>query len=76
MYVIENFSQTAFDYESYLGGVCDDFFFLGGGGLLGILKLYLSLEALRNLTKPYKKPLLRVRNINITDFDNLAHGLP
>ena len=68
------FNQTAFDYESYWGcggGGCDL-----RGGATGILKLYLSLKALRNLTKPYKKPLPRVRNINIIDFDNLAHGLP
>ena len=75
MYVMENFNQTVFDYESYWG--CGGGGVWGGGWeLWGILKLYLSLKALRNLTKPYKKTSPRVRNINIIDFDNLAHGLP
>ena len=75
MYVMQNSNHTVFDYESYLGGVGGGGL-IWGGGLWGILKLYLSLKAFRNLTKPYKKPSPRVRNINIIDFDNLAHGLP
>ena len=47
MYVMQNSNHTVFDYESYLGGVCDDLMiFFWGGGAIGDTKIVPIIESI------------------------------